>query len=130
MRALKVLAGRVMLAGMLLQLPIVAVAQDRPQSQGSVQQQLTVMSHSPKIAQIPPPPPASPNATLPRPRYLFDYLPCVPEGLSKYPPAPQPLAQSPSHVQENPEERVQVIPRIQGSIPQIGPEIPLFGENQ
>jgi hypothetical protein len=88
-----------------------------------------VTSQSPKITQAPPPPPASSDAPLldaDTCSITFPVFWKVPANIS----LPQPLALSPARIQEDPEERVQAVPRIQGSNPQIVPEMLRIGETQ
>jgi len=128
MTTLKVLTMRLMLAGMLLQ-PILGVAEDRTGLQPRPEQAALTLG-SARFTQTPPAQPASSRLWMSRRRYYFYEVSCSAESLQSDFTESQPLSDSPARIQENPGERVEAMPRIQGTSPLIVPEMQLSGEIQ
>jgi hypothetical protein len=125
MRAFRTLVARLIVAGILLQAPILAIAQESAQSESGPKPAQTVTFTTAKSSQ----PPSLVRLHTPRYRYHFDYVPSVFEDPDEFLPESQPLAASPARVQENSDERVEASPRIQAS-PPVAPEMSLIDENQ
>ena len=125
MRAFRTLVARLIVAGILLQAPILAIAQQSDQSKSGPKPAQTVTFRTAKSAQ----PPSLARLHMPRYRYGFDYVPPVFEDPDEFLLESQPLAASPARVQENSDERVEASPRIQAS-PPIAPEMSLIDENR
>jgi hypothetical protein len=125
MWAFKALVARLIVAGVLIQSPILATAQESAEPKSGAKRAQTVTFRTAKSAQ----PPSLVRLHVLRYRYGFDYVPSIFEDPDEFLPESQPLAASPARVQENSDERVEASPRIQAT-PSVAPEMSLIDENQ
>jgi hypothetical protein len=112
-------------------LAVLAAAQDRPELQTKVNQSVRSASNPLQLSEQVVASSTPPNSLRRDHDYLYigyDYDTCV-VGANPPPVEPPPLAQSPSRVQEDSAERVEAMPRIEGSTEQLVQTTPRVGEN-